>query len=174
MNDLIAKKYAKAVYDFKKGDVEFLLETLKVINSAFYIQKGINIISSPIVPKEKKLELILSLLDSKDETITNLLKLLAEKNRLELIPHIYLALQKLNTQKKRVYEGVIYGEELDEESIKRLSESISTKVGAEVVFKMVPSDYDGIKAVVEELDIEIAFSRERLKNDLTEHILKAI
>ena len=93
MNDLVAKKYVKALVDGRDAkSITSVSNNLNSISSAFSDDKFNSIISSPEVSDSKKVELVISLVKKADKTLTNFVKLLGEKRRLEILPFIASAL----------------------------------------------------------------------------------
>ncbi|EAL7206984.1 ATP F0F1 synthase subunit delta, partial [Campylobacter coli] len=75
MNDLIAKRYAKAIA--LRADISEFYDNLSVLSSAFASPKFKNIIESNQIQKEKKLEFVISLIEKASPSFNNFLKLLA-------------------------------------------------------------------------------------------------
>ena len=97
MNDLVAKRYVKALIDSRDiQTINNISYNLNIISSAFGDEKFISIISSPEIADYSKVDLIISLVDTaNDKTLNNFIKLLGEKRRLSLLPFIA---NELNTQ----------------------------------------------------------------------------
>ena len=73
------------------------------------------------------------------------------------------------------YLGKIYSDrEIDAAKIKDLEEKISKKFNADIKLEPVKSELEGIKIEIEDLGFEISFSIDRLKQKMSEYILKAI
>jgi len=89
MNDLVAKRYVKALLD---GRDSFAISTigdkLNTISLAFADERFNSIISSPQIASDAKINLISSFTDSIDNTLSNLIRLLGEKRRLNLLASI--------------------------------------------------------------------------------------
>ena len=109
MNDLVAKRYVKALIDGRDiQTINNISYNLNIISSAFGDEKFISIISSPEIADNAKVDLIISLVDSADGIFKNFIKLLGEKRRLSLLPIIA---KELNTQIAKMnnnYIGVVY------------------------------------------------------------------
>ncbi|WP_281950553.1 F0F1 ATP synthase subunit delta [Nitrosophilus kaiyonis] len=176
MEELIAKRYVKALVDSSSIDeLEKYNSILKALSSLFKEKEIKDILASPEIKEEKKCELLLNAIKEEDKKIKNFLKLLAEKKRISLIPDISRELQNQLYVLKNEYEGKVYSEtELNDKELKEIEDSLSKKVGAKIVLKKSPQKYDGIKVEVDSLGIEISFSRSKIKNQIIEHILKAI
>ena len=63
---------------------------------------------------------------------------------------------------------------LQKSKVKELETQISKKFNANIKLEPVIANYNGVKIDVEDLGFEISFSIDRLKNKMSEYILKAI
>ena len=177
MNDLVAKRYVKALIEGRDIQViNSLSNSLNMISSAFGDEKFISIISSPEVADCSKVDLIISLVDTaNDNTLKNFIKLLGEKRRLSLLPFIAT---ELNTQIAKInnsFVGVVYTNlELSSDYVSSIEEQFSRKFDVKLSLSQKACDYDGIKVDIDGLGVEISFSKERLKSQLIDHILKAV
>lgn len=176
MNDLVAKRYVKALIDGRDNQViNNISGNLNTISSAFCDEKFISIITSPEVADYAKVDLIISLVDLANETLINFIKLLGEKRRLSLLPIIA---KELNTQIAKMnnnYIGVVYtNQELSNDYVSSIEEQFSKKFNVKLSLTQNVCDYDGIKVDIDGLGVEISFSKERLKSQLIDHILKAV
>ena len=176
MNDLVAKRYVKALIDGRDNQViNSISGNLNTISSAFCDEKFISIITSPEVADNAKVDLIISLVDSTDGIFKNFIKLLGEKRRLSLLPIIA---KELNTQIAKMnnnYIGVVYTNQvLSNDYVSSIEEQFSKKFDVKLSLSQKVCDYDGIKVDIDGLGVEISFSKERLKSQLIDHILKAV
>ena len=176
MSILVAKRYVKAlIKDRDVSDIVSIDKQLETIESAFCSEKFLSIISSVDVDVDKKIELILSFVDTPMLFVKNLIELLGEKGRLSLIPDISKELKKQIAVLTNSYEGVVYSNEsLSSGYLTDMESSFSKKFNIELSLKNVVCDYDGIKVDIDDLGIEIGFSQERLKAQMIDHILKAV
>ena len=176
MNDLVAKRYVKALIDGRDNQViNNISGNLNTISSAFFDEKFISIITSPEVADNAKVDLIISLVDSADGIFKNFIKLLGEKRRLSLLPIIA---KELNTQIAKMnnnYIGDVYTNQvLSNDYVSSIEEQFSKKFNVKLSLTQNVCDYDGIKVDIDGLGVEISFSKERLKSQLIDHILKAV
>ena len=58
--------------------------------------------------------------------------------------------------------------------ISDLSSGLSKKFDSTISLNFVKNDFNGIKVTVEGLGIEINFSKDRIDNQIIQHIIKAI
>jgi F-type H+-transporting ATPase subunit delta len=176
MNDLVAKRYVKALVANREiNEITSISESLNSMSTAFTDEKFNSIISSPEVEDSQKIELVLSLSDNSSETIVNLIKILSEKRRLSLLPvmanELSVQIAKINNN----YEGVIYtNQELSGDYVSSIEEQFSKKFDVNLSLSQDVCDYDGIKVDIDGLGVEISFSKERLKSQMIDHILKAV
>lgn len=176
MKELIAKRYVKALVEsLDDTTLKSFLTSLEKISALYGVEKFQTILSSPDVTKEQKMELVELPLENEDKKMKNFLKILNENNRLMLIPSIKDELQKQVSQKENIYEGEVYSDwRITKAQITKLENGFSKKFGATVKLNAAKSEYPGLKISVDGLGIEASFSVERLKAQITEHILKAI
>ena len=176
MNDLVAKRYVKALTDGRDlKTITAVSSNINIISTAFANEKFNSIVSSPEVGDSQKVELVLSLIKKADDTLTNLVKLLGEKRRLTLLPIIA---DELNTQIAKLnnkYVGVIYtNQKLSSKYVSSIEAQFSKKFDVNLSLSQNVCDYDGIKVDIDGLGVEISFSKERLKSQMIDHILKAV
>jgi F-type H+-transporting ATPase subunit delta len=176
MKDLIAKRYVKALLEGRDvASTTAVLKELTEISSAYADDKFIAIITSSEVNSDKKVELINSLVDGCSDATSNLVKLLGSNKRLDIIPFI---VKELNTQiaaLNNTFTGVVYtNSELGNEYISSIEEKFSKKFDVNLTLTQNVCDYDGIKVDIEGLGVEISFSKQRLKSQMIDHILKAV
>ena len=58
--------------------------------------------------------------------------------------------------------------------MQELSSSLSKKFDLNISLEFVENDFNGIKVDVEDLGVEINFSKSRINSQMIEHIIKAI
>eukprot|EP01156_Anaeramoeba_ignava_P014525 Anaeramoba_ignava/a609460_21.p1 GENE.a609460_21~~a609460_21.p1 ORF type:complete len:177 (+),score=10.11 a609460_21:979-1509(+) len=176
MIDLVAKRYVKAIMaDRDDNSLTSIYNELSSILSAYSDEKFTFIISSTDVSVESKVELILSFVDNCSETTKNLIKLLADKKRLGLIPGIVYALKQELAVINNTYEGIVYtNKELSASDLENLNSQFAKKFDVNLELTQKICDYDGIKVDIDGLGVEVGFSKERLKSQMIEHILKAV
>lgn len=177
MEELIAKRYIKAIKD--GADVE-AMENITTIFSAlaesFKDDKFSNILSNPGVTKDQKADILISAVKSaKSSNVENLIKLVVEHNRINIIPAMAEVLRKEVAAMTKSYSGVIYSDsDIDAKVLQDLSSGLSKKFDSNIVLEFVKNDFNGIKVDVEDLGVEINFSKSRINSQMIEHIVKAI
>ncbi len=177
MEELIAKRYVKAI---KNSSNSTLIEEMAIIFAglavSFKNESFVNIINNPNINKSNKSEILLDAVKSADSnSINNLIKLLVENNRINIIPALANEMRKDVANANKSYSGFVYSDSLiDEKVITDLSNGLSKKFDSKISLVYVKDDFNGIKVDVEDLGIEINFSKSRINSQIIEHIVKAI
>ncbi|WP_295052789.1 F0F1 ATP synthase subunit delta [Sulfuricurvum sp.] len=175
--ELIAKRYIKPLMEScDQASLENLSELLSNVAKAYKDQKFIAIMNSSDVKASAKCQLVLDMVASANSSVVNnLVKLLAENGRLPLIPVLASELKRSIASSKRMYKGRIYSNSVvDQASVDLIARDLGAKTGSSITLDYVASDFDGIRVEVDDLNVEINFSKSRLNAQLVEHILKAI
>jgi F-type H+-transporting ATPase subunit delta len=176
-HELIAKRYIKPLMEScDQVSLDNLSALLSTVAKAYENEKFNLIMNSNDVSVSVKCQLVLDMVASvKSTTVNNLIKLLAENGRLSLIPVIADQLTREIGRVKRTFKGRIYSNNVvDQASVDTIARDLGTKMGATISLSYVASDFDGIRVEVDDLNVEINFSKSRLNAQLVEHILKAI
>ena len=174
MEELIAKRYAQALSSVSK-DLSGILEVLNVLSEVISSSEIKSTLRSPIISSESKTAMILSALSDDDSTLVNFIKILGENRRLDLIPAIT---KVLNSDQQRVsneYEGVLKStSSLDEATLANLEETLKKYTGSTIKLTQEKSDLDGVRVSVDDLGIEVNFSKQRVKEQLIDFIKKSL
>jgi len=177
MEELIAKRYIKAL---NKGSDLTSMQNVTTVFSAlaesFKDDKFVSIIFNPSVKAEDKSTILLDAVKSADsDKINNLIKLLVENKRINIIPAIAQELKKDLSDTTKTYEGVICSDsDIDVKVIAELSAGLGKKYDATISLVFIKNDFNGIKVEVDGLGIEINFSKDKIDSQIIEHIIKAI
>ncbi len=177
MAALIAKRYVKALLlgeDAK--NMAAISAVFDALSSQFENESFVDFFMAPDVAASAKEEILLAAVEkAKSDKINNFIKLLAEKNRFELIPEVAKQISKEIAVVNNAYTGKIFSDvAMDAATVKSIGTGLGKKVDANITLEFVKSDFDGIKVEVEDLGVEINFSKERINSTLIDHILKAI
>jgi F-type H+-transporting ATPase subunit delta len=175
MEELIAKRYAKALSSVSK-DLVAATEVLNVLASVIATPEVKAALTSPIIAAEKKTEMILSTLgDPAEVTLVNFVKILGENKRLELIPAIAKVLNADLQKVSNKYEGVLSSKEtLDAVALLKLEKTLEKYTGSSIKLTQKTSDLDGLHVAVDDLGIEVNFSKQRVKEQLIDFIKKSL
>jgi F-type H+-transporting ATPase subunit delta len=175
MEELIAKRYATALSSVSK-DVASIVGVLNVLTEAINNNEVKTALTSPIIAAEKKTEMILSTLDKKaDVTLVNFIKVLGENKRLDLIPAITKVLNADLQRESNQYEGVLKSKEtLGDKELSKLEKTLKKYTGSTIKLTQEKTDLDGLRVSVDDLGIEVNFSKERVKEQLIDFIKKSL
>lgn len=176
MKDLVAKRYVKALLEARNLDeITSFSEKLNSVAKAFSNDKFRSIIASSEINEAAKVDFVLNLVEKPEKALENFIKLLGEKRRLDIIPFVVTELKNQVARMNNSYIGVVYtNKELPVASITSIEEQFSKKFDVKLSLSQNVCDYDGIKVDIDGLGVEISFSKDRLKTQLINHILKAV
>jgi len=175
MEELIAKRYVKALSSVSKNitGIADVLNVLTDVVSTHEVQIALN---SPIVDAETKTEMILSTLgEDADITLINFIKILGENKRLDLIPAITKVLNADLQKVANEYEGVLRTKTtLDTDALDNLEVTLKKYTGSTIKLTQEKSEKDGLHVAVDDLGIEVNFSKQRVKEQLIDFIKKSL
>lgn len=177
MSELVAKRYIKALKsDLDSDSLASISDIFSELSLSFKDENFKNVISNPSVSSIDKTNILLDAVKSaKSDKVNNFIKLLGENKRLDVIPSLAVALKKDIAQSTKNYQGVVYSDsEIDASVVKNLGDGLGKKYNSQITLDFVKSDFDGVKVDVEDLGIEINFSKSRINDQIIEHIVKAI
>ncbi len=173
MSSMIASRYAQAVINDK--DVKNISQQLQEISQAYQSKKFITILETKDIPIDKKEELLISFVKNCSKTTVNLIKLMAQNGRLDMLHRVSKELKDELSKRDRTYEGEVFSKDsLTKEQLSYLEKSLSKKFDIDLTLHKSKSEFDGVKVKIDGLDIEVGFSKENFKDRLKRHILKAI
>ncbi|RAX56931.1 hypothetical protein CCZ01_07710 [Helicobacter monodelphidis] len=175
MKELIAKKYTKALTEsFKAEEIVSILESLRKVESAFEDSLFCDIIATPSIQEAKKTEVILDITGRNNSKLINFVKLLGEKNRFEIIPDLCRELERRLATMRSEYTALLYTQEaFSDDVLKNIEVAFAKRLNVRLALVQKISNDGGVRLVVEDLGVEVAFSKEKFVNDLRDHILKA-
>ena len=174
MEELIAKRYVQALSSVSK-DIKGISEVLNVLTEAISSKKVMSALTSPMISSEKKTEMILSAISDDDNTLVNFIKILGENRRLDLIPAIAKVLNADLQKESNKYKGVLRSKKkLDKEELSKLEETLKRYTGSTIKLKQEKTDLDGLRVSVDDLGIEVNFSKQRVKEQLIDFIKKSL
>ncbi len=177
MVELVAKRYAKALMEIEGGaKIEVFIQALEGIASALEEPKAKEIIASPLVATDEKTALITEALGAKaDPILLELVKVMGEKGRLSLIPDLTAILKFEKKKESNSFVGKVESRNaLGTAELQSLEEALSKHSGAKIMLEQVESDLNGVKVEVEDLGLELNFSKDRVKASLLDYIQKAL
>lgn len=177
MEELIAKRYIKALKsNADVASMENVTSIFSTLAESFKDDKFVSIIANPNVNAKDKSDILLDAVKSANSNqINNLIKLLVENRRIEIIPAIAKELQKDMAKSTKTYNGVISSNsDINDTVIQELNNGLGKRFDSTISLAFVKNDFNGIKVEVEGLGVEINFSKDRIDSQIIEHIIKAI
>ena len=177
MKELIAKRYAKALMESSSAkELKAQLTALNALRKALQKEEYAEVVASPLVPAGKKFELLIQPLEGKiDAKLYNLLRLMSEKGRLDLIPDLAEILAFELKRKSNRFDGVVEADDaLAKEELARLETVLEKYSGAKIQLKQTGKSGDGLHVAVEDLGLELSVSKSRIKSDLLDFIQRAL
>jgi F-type H+-transporting ATPase subunit delta len=176
MKEVIAKRYIKALkLSSSIEELESFYKILDSISIALLEPRFADIIYSPEVSKEVKVNLILDSIKNIDKKLKNFIKIIGEYKRFDVLPEVTKELRYQLALTKNKFEGKVFtSKKLTNVQIKELTKSFNQKLNTEIVLTQEIGDFNGVKVEIDDLGVEIGFSKDRLQNQIIEHILKAI
>ena len=174
MEELIARRYVHALSSVSK-DIKGISEVLNVLTEAISSEAVMSTLTSPIVSSEKKTEMILSAISDDDSVLVNFIKILGENKRLDLIPAIAKVLNADLQKESNQDEGVLMSNEtLGKEDLSKLEKTLKKYTGSKIKLKQKKTDLDGVLVSIDDLGIEVNFSKQRVKEQLIDFIKKSL
>lgn len=177
MEELIAKKYIKALKsNSDTASMESVTTIFTALAESFKNEKFVAVIMNPNVNSKDKADILLgSVKSANSDKVNNLIKLLVENKRIDIIPAIAKELDKDMAHATKTYTGIVSSNsEIQDSVLKELSDGLSKRFDSTISLQFVKNSFDGIKVEVEGLGVEINFSKERIKHQIIQHIIKAI
>lgn len=132
----VARPYTKAAFEYARDNSELgqWSDMLAMASMASADEMMADILSNPAYTDKQKAEIVLSVCEGYlTDSGKNFLQLLAENQRLSLLPEISAQFEQLKAnQEKTVDIDVTTAFELDEQQQQKLTQALSSKLGREV------------------------------------------
>ncbi|HIO95579.1 MAG TPA: F0F1 ATP synthase subunit delta [Campylobacterales bacterium] len=176
MEELIAKRYVNALSEVASFEQKVAYsEILTSIAKLFEDEKVAERLTSPLITSADKTTFVLDGIKGSDSNLENFIKILGENSRLDLIPTIAKSLNQELQKENNNYDGIVSSSNtLSDEDLADLQESLKKYTGSTINLTQVQSDLEGIKISVEDLGIEVNFSKQRVKEQLIDFITKSL
>ncbi|MBU1669028.1 F0F1 ATP synthase subunit delta [bacterium] len=177
MEELIANRYVNALVEVTSAEQRVAFsEVLSTIAGLFDDANVSEMLSSPLVSKDQKTAFVVDGLgEGSDKSLQNFIKIIGENGRLDLLPTIARRLNQAIQKEKNEYEGVVTSSNtLSDAELADLQTSLKTYTGSIINLTQEQSDLDGIKVSVDDLGIEVNFSKQRVKEQLIDFITKSL
>lgn len=176
MEELIAKRYVNALSEVATSEQKTeYSEVLNTIAELLKEEKMVERLTSPLISSADKTAFVLEGIKGADSNLENFIKILGENDRLNLIPTIAKTLNQELQKESNEYEGVVTSSNaLSDADLEDLQNSLKTYTGSTIKLTQTQSDIEGIRVAVEDLGIEVNFSKQRVKEQLIDFITKSL
>lgn len=132
-NEIIARRYATAIYELakEKNEATAIGDQMKLIDEVLTSDASIMVVMShPKIEKEKKKAIVAEIVKEVSPMVSNLLYLLVDKGRLSIFPAVAQAFADLRNEEEGVMDAVVYtATPLSEKEIAQLNTVFAPKVG---------------------------------------------
>jgi len=171
---MIVEKYTKAfLASLSEDEISKAYEAIAKIASVAKEPKFILIVKSPLLNINDKIDILAKIAEYDNPKFLNFLKIILENKREDLFKEIHTSLYEKVSRHFNRYAGVVEGN-ISEDTLKEIEAKLSSKFNAEIKLSLDKKDINGIKVFVDILNVEVALSEDKIKNDLINNILKAI
>jgi F-type H+-transporting ATPase subunit delta len=171
---MIVEKYTKAfLASLSEDEVAAAYEAIARIALVAKDPKFILIVKSPLLSIEEKIKTLAEIAEYDNPKFLNFLRIILENKREDLFKEIHTSLYEKVSKYFNTYAGVVEGN-ISSDLLKEIEEKLSQKFNATIKLQLDEKDINGIKVFVDILNVEVALSEEKIKNDLINNILKAI
>lgn len=179
MTNVVARKYVNALTkSYPESELEGVMVALSKIANALTIQKLRFILVSKEVSHSAKSELLLEASEKQqDPKFANFVKLLVDKQKIEYVASMAEELRKYLASRKGSVSGVVTANfNVTDEIKSALEKSLSNKLGKSVELSVdthASHQFDGIRVNLDDISVEVEIEKNRLKNQIIEHVLKS-
>ncbi len=134
----LSRPYAKALFDLacEQNEIEQWHERLAFLSDLASNEEIALLIESPDISREQKADLMLALYGKKDSNSNsmNLIKLLAENDRLTILPAIYESFDLLKNEHDNTVEAeLITASKVNKTYIEKVTKTLSERLGKKVI-----------------------------------------
>ena len=172
---LIAERYAQAIYLFaaQQGEEQRLFEECRLLSRLYGEEPAIReVLQSPILPSQRKEELLSSLIkEGASLSLRRLIALLLKRKRMGSLQRILMAYHRHYLEQKNLHPLTLCtAAPLSEELLRRICRHVEERVGGEVIpnLKVDSTLLGGFRLQVDDYlyDASIASRLRRLKQAL--------
>ena len=132
----VARPYTKAAFEYAldKGTLDQWSDMLTTASAVAQDELMVRVLGNPALTSEQKAEALMSVCEEQfDDAGKNYVSLLAENQRLPLLPEISAQFEQLKANQQQSVEiDVTTAFDLDEQQQQKLAQALGTKLGREV------------------------------------------
>ncbi len=177
MSSLISKRYIKALLsEIGLQRTEALAKKFSAVSQLVTSNKNFKVsLESGFINKHEQKNIFLGLFDENDKRVKNFIELLIENNRINELENIANELHLISAYYHNQFAGVLLtNSEIDSSTMSHIQTGLQNKLGKTIILDLQKSDNAEIKVTINDLNLELSISKERLESDVISHILKAI
>lgn len=173
MKNTLSSRYAKAfLHAIGEEKCQILLQKMEEIEALFAQKEFCEFLNNPFVSSSKKSKMILEVLKLEDKQICNGIEVVAKAGRLGMLLGIVREISDTFATKRQTHQAVFYSKnQTSKNLLDQIGNALSTKLGANVEVIEKKWDKDGVRCVIEDLNLEISFSQGAFVSHLKEYIL---
>ena len=169
-----ATRYAQAAFPVarRQDQIDAWIAALDGAAALFQDRRAQQILTSPVVPPDRKLAALGELLPGVPPEVRNFLEILAHRDRLELIPEIATQFRRLANEERGIAVAqVTTAIPLDQTQRELIAARLSARIGKQVTLeeRIDPSILGGVVAQIGDdvIDGSVRGRLERLRRRLT-------
>ncbi len=172
---MVGNEYAKAIYELahENNKIKVFSECfMAVAQTALNNKKFMEIMTSPVINKSEKKEVINKVYSSLDEDFVNFLNVIVDHNRFSILEEIYNEYENLILTDKNIVRAQVFSaKELNASQMKDVIKALEVrykdkKIEAENIIN--PELIGGVRVLVnnESVDLSLKTSLDKLKDSL--------
>jgi len=177
MSSLMAKRYVKAlVSEVGFENIENLAHKFSTVSQLVSNNNNFQVsLISGYINKNEQREIFLELFSENNNKVKNFIELLIENNRIDELENIANELKIMSATYNKRFKGVLVANnEIDSVTMSHIQTGLQNRLNKIIELEVKSSDNEEIKVTINDLNLELSISRERLESDVISHILKAI
>ncbi|WP_305863021.1 F0F1 ATP synthase subunit delta [Helicobacter cholecystus] len=173
MKNTLSLRYAQAFIEvLGEEKCKELLQKYEEIKALYAQEDFIALLHNPFIHSQKKSQVVLEILNIEAREVHSGIEVLSNAGRLKILPNILNKMIDIFASKQQIYQAVLYSQtKTSAYLLEKISTTLSSKVGGKVQIVQKLWEKDGIKCVIEDLDLEISFSQNAFIQHLKEYIL---
>lgn len=173
MKKTLSLRYAKAFLEaMGESKVQVLLQKQEEIEIIFCQRDFVEFLHNPFINPSSKSKAFLDILKIEGKEICRAIDVVAMAGRLELFPEIINEIAEIFSSREQTYQAVFYSQEkTSSQMLEQIGKILSLKLGSKIDVVEKLWQKDGAKCVIEELDLEVSFSKELFVSGLQKYIL---
>ncbi|WP_027326873.1 F0F1 ATP synthase subunit delta [Helicobacter pametensis] len=169
----LARKYAKILKEsFDSKVLLDLVDQKPLIQECFQNSEFQKILSNPFILALTKVGFVDSCLDFSHQGMREFVRMMADSQTLHLLLEVVEELESsLRLDQKQCCAILSSSDKLDQNLIELFKKQLEEKTGYQIMVKEASWNKEEVGCYIEELDLEVSFSKEKFDRDLKNFIL---